>query len=67
MKLFNFETKTSLVETVSFQDHTEAVTSLCWGKDLKNCCRETSLRSKCQDSRFRVDGSITEALLQVMP
>ena len=34
VKVFNFETKTSLTETVSFQEHTEAVTSLCWGAAL---------------------------------
>eukprot|EP00438_Fugacium_kawagutii_P030340 Skav223223 [mRNA] locus=scaffold2231:133882:138294:+ [translate_table: standard] len=35
VQVFNFETKTSLTETVSLKDHTDAVTGLCWGPNAK--------------------------------
>lgn len=35
VQVFNFETKTSLTETVSFKDHTDAVTGLSWGPNAK--------------------------------
>jgi len=35
VQVFNFETKTNLIESVSLKDHTDAVTGLCWGPNAK--------------------------------